>query len=66
MIITVSVCVRFQMVAVFLMHFTPGGAELLTEIPADGTYYLPNAHNDELELSSELDEEHSALCLGLL
>ncbi len=58
-------CIILKMVPGILVHFTAGGAEVLTEISVEGTYYLPDVHDDDIELSPELDEEHSALCLGL-
>lgn len=59
----------FTMVAVFLVHFTVGGAEVLTEMALEdssSTYFLPNdPREDGIKLTSVLDEQHSHLCLGL-
>lgn len=58
------------MVACFLVYFNAAGAETLAEFSLEGdqnVIYLPNNPSDGvIDLVSEINDEHSALCLGWL
>ncbi len=56
------------MVAAFLFHHDAAGGETMHDLPLEGdssTWYLPDeVFDDAIILSSKLDQQHSAICLG--
>ena len=57
------------MVGVFLAYLTAAGCKIHTELPIDdekSIFFLPdNVLNEEVTLTSEADDQHSHLCLGM-